>query len=71
MDDSGKFTGIIDWGQAGFSLKEREYIGAKLRARYIPSDWREYVELMFSEDSKGVFEIFLELDRELVRYSGM
>ncbi|KAF1955727.1 kinase-like protein [Byssothecium circinans] len=68
-DDDGKVTSIIDWGGAGFSIPERDYLEARLRAK--DATWEAALEAIFSDDAKVNYDILKELNNALVRYSGL
>jgi hypothetical protein len=68
VDDSVTITGVIDWEGAGFSIKERDYTEAMLRARH--PEWVRALHCIFPDDVKHHFNVFKELDRTLVQYSG-
>jgi hypothetical protein len=68
VDNLCNITGIIDWGMAGFSVKERDYVEAKLRAR--DHEWIKELENIFEDHVKGDYKCFLELNKALVEYSG-
>ncbi|OAK95088.1 kinase-like protein [Phaeosphaeriaceae sp. SRC1lsM3a] len=66
---NGKISGILDWGCAGYSIKDREYYEARSRARN--PEWEATLDSIFAgEIDATVYSILEELDRELVVYSG-
>jgi len=68
VDDLCNITGILDWGEAGFSIKEREYVEARSRARN--PEWIKALDEIFGDQVKVNSEPFIELNKALVEYSG-
>ncbi|KAL2796017.1 kinase-like protein [Aspergillus keveii] len=62
----GSITGIVDWGEAGYSLPEREFFAAKRIA--LDDSWLE----MFNHAVPCLpdkYELMDEVDRSMMRYS--
>ncbi|KAF2624795.1 hypothetical protein BU25DRAFT_450529 [Macroventuria anomochaeta] len=69
VDDRLNVVGIVDMGVSGFSIHEREYFEAKSRARN--PVWSSMIEHIIPKIPDDVYSLLLELERELVRYSGL
>lgn len=65
--ETGEITGLVEWEAAGFSPGGRGYYEAKSRARR-PS-WSEPIEAIFPVQEKMHYNMFLQLDRALIRYT--
>ncbi|KAJ8107461.1 hypothetical protein OPT61_g8848 [Boeremia exigua] len=61
---------IVDMGVSGFSIPEREYFEAKSRA-WIDPVWSSMIDRFIPNISDDAYALLLELNRELVRYSGI
>ncbi|OGM50345.1 hypothetical protein ABOM_001079 [Aspergillus bombycis] len=62
----GQIEGIVDWGDAGYSLPEREYFAAKRIA--MDPIWIEMIDSAIPCFQKE-YEIWDEVDRSMRRYS--
>jgi serine/threonine protein kinase len=69
VDDQLDVVAIVDMGVTGFSIPEREYFKAKSRARN--PVWSSMIDRIIPKISDDTYTLLLELDRELVRYSGL
>lgn len=69
VDDQRKVIAVVDMGVAGFSISEREYFEARSRARN--PTWTAMVDRIIPRIPYDTYSLFLELERELVRYSGI
>ncbi|KAJ5022571.1 hypothetical protein J3E73DRAFT_434044 [Bipolaris maydis] len=69
VDDQLNVVAILDIGVSGFSIPEREYFEAKSRARN--SLWSSMIDLIIPKIPDNTYALLLELERELVRYSGL
>lgn len=68
VDQDANITGLIDWGGAGFSIPQRDYFEARLRASE-PS-WVDALEKIFSPIAKKDFNLLNEFNAALIVYSG-
>ncbi|CAO2648935.1 Nn.00g098840.m01.CDS01 [Neocucurbitaria sp. VM-36] len=69
VDDQLNVVGIVDMGVSGFSIPEREYFEAKSRAR--SSVWSSMIDCIIPRIPDNTYTLLSELERELVRYSGL
>ena len=69
VDDQLNVVAILDMGVSGFSIPEREYFEAKSRARN--SLWSSMIDQIIPKIPDDTYALLLELERELVRYSGL
>ncbi|KAH6633695.1 kinase-like domain-containing protein [Boeremia exigua] len=60
---------IVDMGVSGFSIPEREYFEAKSRARN--PVWSAMIDRAVPKIPDATYALLSELERELVRYSGL
>lgn len=65
---NGVVTGIVDWGEAGYSLPEREFFAARRIA--IDEDWIETIP-RFIPSFPREFELWDEVDRSMRVYSAV
>lgn len=66
VDEEGGVS-IVDWGNAGFSFPQRDYIEARLRPG--KRTWRDALEGIFEESTKKDCEFLERFDGALVKYS--
>jgi aminoglycoside phosphotransferase (APT) family kinase protein len=61
----GSIVGIVDWGEAGYSLPEREFFAAKRIA--LDDSWVEIIDhaVPFLPEE---YELMDEVDRSMMRY---
>ncbi|KAF2130398.1 hypothetical protein P153DRAFT_430616 [Dothidotthia symphoricarpi CBS 119687] len=69
VDHQLNVVAIIDLGVSGFSIPEREFFEAKSRARN--PVWSAMVDRIIPEISHKSYKLLADLERELVRYSGI
>lgn len=69
VDDQMNVVGIVDMGVSGFSIPEREYFEAKSRARH--PVWAAMIDQIVPKIPDDTNAFLIELERELVRYSGL
>jgi len=69
VDDQLNVVAIVDMGVSGFSIPEREYFEAKSRARN--PVWSSMIDRIIPKISDDTYALLSELERELVRYSGL
>ncbi|KAF1918787.1 hypothetical protein BDU57DRAFT_592838 [Ampelomyces quisqualis] len=69
VDDELDVVAIVDMGVSGFSIPEREYFEAKSRAQN--PVWSSMIDCIIPKIPDDVYALLLELERELVRYSGV
>jgi tRNA A-37 threonylcarbamoyl transferase component Bud32 len=69
VDDQMNVVAVVDMGVSGFSIPEREYFEAKSRARN--SVWSFMVDRIIPKIPNDTYALLSELERELVRYSGL
>jgi len=69
VDDQLSVVGIVDMGVSGFSIPEREYFEAKSRARN--PLWSSMIDSIIPKPSDETYALLSDLERELVRYSGV
>lgn len=69
VDDQMNVSAIVDMGVSGFSIPEREYFEAKSRARH--PVWSSMVDQIVPKIPDDTYALLEELERELVRYSGI
>jgi tRNA A-37 threonylcarbamoyl transferase component Bud32 len=69
VDDQLNVVAIVDMGVSGFSILEREYFEAKSRARN--PVWISMIDRIIPKIPDDTYTLLLELERELVRYSGL
>lgn len=70
VDEKGDISGIIDWGGAGFSIPQRDYLEAKLRPSSTRVTWNDALEQIFPEDAKENVDFLKEFNTALTKYSG-
>ncbi|KAH7394026.1 hypothetical protein DE146DRAFT_115490 [Phaeosphaeria sp. MPI-PUGE-AT-0046c] len=68
VDDQPNVT-IVDMGVSGFSIPEREYFEAKFHARN--PVWSSMIDRIIPKIPDDTYALLKELERELVRYSGL
>lgn len=60
--DGNVITGVLDWGQSGFSIREREYFEARSRTRDV--DWMALLDTIFQSDfTSEPYTLFSGLER--------
>ncbi|KAF2844405.1 hypothetical protein T440DRAFT_326785 [Plenodomus tracheiphilus IPT5] len=69
VDDQLNVVAIVDMGVSGSSIPEREYFEAKFRARN--SVWSSMIDRIIPKISDNTYALLSELERALVRYSGL
>lgn len=69
VDERLNVVAIVDMGVSGFSIPEREYFEARSRARN--PVWSSMIDCIIPKISDDTYALLLELERELVRYSGL
>ncbi|KAJ4985625.1 hypothetical protein SVAN01_08900 [Stagonosporopsis vannaccii] len=69
VDDQLNVAAIVDMGVSGFGIPEREYLEAKSRARN--PVWSSMIDRIIPKISDDMYALLIELERELVRYSGL
>jgi tRNA A-37 threonylcarbamoyl transferase component Bud32 len=69
VDDQLNVVAVIDMGVSGFSIYEREYFEARSRARY--PVWTAMIDDIIPKIPDDIYSLLSELERELVRYSGL
>jgi tRNA A-37 threonylcarbamoyl transferase component Bud32 len=69
VDDEMNVVAIVDMGVSGFSIPEREYFEAKSRARN--PVWSSMIDRIIPKIPDDTYALLLELEQELVRYSGL
>ncbi|KAF2084852.1 hypothetical protein K490DRAFT_48086 [Saccharata proteae CBS 121410] len=69
VDDQVNVVAILDMGVSGFSIPEREYFEAKSRARN--PVWSSMIDRIIPKISDDTYALLSELERALVRYSGI
>ncbi|EPS41243.1 hypothetical protein H072_4835 [Dactylellina haptotyla CBS 200.50] len=70
VNDDAVITGVVDWGSSSFSFMDREYFDTRTRAESKFESWKTAVEQLFPNDEKANYQLFRELERELVIYCG-
>ncbi|RPA84251.1 kinase-like protein [Ascobolus immersus RN42] len=65
---TGRITGIIDFGEASFSLPGQEYYTAKSRTYGAMEGWGAMLEEIFEEDLKVGWELKQEVDKAIKKY---
>jgi tRNA A-37 threonylcarbamoyl transferase component Bud32 len=69
VDDQFNVVAVVDMGVSGFSIHEREYFEAKSRAR--DPVWSSVIDRIIPKIPNDTYSLLSELERELVRYSGL
>ncbi|KAF2449146.1 hypothetical protein P171DRAFT_186737 [Karstenula rhodostoma CBS 690.94] len=69
VDDQLNVVAVLDMGVSGFSIHEREYFEAKSRARN--PVWSSMIDRIIPKIPGDIYVLLSELERELVRYSGL
>lgn len=69
VDDQLNVVAVVDMGVSGFSIPEREYFEAKSRARN--PVWSSMIDRIVPKIPDETYALLLELERALVRYSGL
>jgi len=68
VNESLDIVGILDWGEASYSICEREFFEARSRAR--SPRWIEAIERCVPSIPEDHYRVLQELEQQLVVYSG-
>jgi tRNA A-37 threonylcarbamoyl transferase component Bud32 len=61
---------IVDWGSAGFSIREREYVETRWQAS-MSEDWEQHISTIFPDSNEEDYDFWNGLVNDMRQFSGI